>query len=52
MKKTAIALATVAALGAAPVAAPTQAEARGWGWGPGIGLGLAAGVVGAGLAAA
>jgi hypothetical protein len=52
MKKTAITLATVAALGAATVAAPTKAEARGWGWGPGIGLGLAAGVVGAGLAAA
>jgi hypothetical protein len=52
MKKTAITLATVAALGAAAVAAPTKAEARGWGWGPGIGLGLAAGVVGAGLAAA
>jgi hypothetical protein len=51
MKKTAIALATVAALGAATVAAPTKAEARGWGWGPGIGIGLAAGVIGAGLAA-
>jgi hypothetical protein len=51
MKKTAIALATVAALGAATVAAPTKAEARGWGWGPGIGIGLAAGAIGAGIAA-
>src|SRR4051812_5179471 len=51
MKKTAIALATVAALGAATVAAPATAEARGWGWGPGIGLGIAAGAIGAGLAA-
>ena len=50
-EKTAITLATVAALGAAAIAAPTKAEARGWGWGPGIGLGIAAGVVGAGLAA-
>src|SRR4051812_33391427 len=51
MRKTAITLATVAALGATAIAAPTKAEARGWGWGPGIGLGIAAGVVGAGLAA-
>jgi hypothetical protein len=49
MKKTAIALATVAALGAASVAAPQPAEARGIG--PGLAFGLAAGVIGAGLAA-
>jgi hypothetical protein len=49
MKKTAIALATVAALGAASIAAPQPAEARGIG--PGLAFGLAAGVIGAGLAA-
>lgn len=51
MKKTALILATVAAIGATAVTAP--AEARGWrhgGWGPGpaIGLGLAAGALAAG----
>src|SRR5260370_28710856 len=49
MRKTAIPLATVAALGAAAVAAPAPAEARGLG--PALGFGLAAGVIGAGLAA-
>src|SRR3954454_15740481 len=49
MKKTVITLATVAALGAAAVAAPAPAEARGLG--PALGFGLAAGVIGAGLAA-
>jgi hypothetical protein len=49
MKKTAIALATVAALGAASVAAPAPAEARGIG--PGLAFGLAAGAIGAGIAA-
>src|SRR5882762_5685863 len=49
MRKTAITLATVAALGAAAVAAPAPAEARGLG--PALGFGLAAGVIGAGLAA-
>lgn len=49
MKRTALILATVAALGATAVTAP--AEARGWrrgGWGPGIGLGIAAGALAAG----
>ena len=48
MKKTALILATVAALGAMAVTAP--AEARGWrgGWGPGIGFGIAAGALAAG----
>lgn len=46
MKKTALVLATVAALGtAAVISAP--AEARGW-RGPGIGLGIAAGALAAG----
>jgi hypothetical protein len=49
MRKTAITLATVAALGAAAIAAPAPAEARGLG--PALGFGLAAGVIGAGLAA-
>ncbi len=49
MTKTAITLATVAALGAAALAAPAPAEARGLG--PALGFGLAAGVIGAGLAA-
>ena len=52
MKRTALILATVAALGTAAVSAP--AEARGWnrGWGPGIGFGLAAGALAAGAFAA
>ena len=49
MRKAAITLATVAALGAAAIAAPAPAEARGLG--PALGFGLAAGVIGAGLAA-
>jgi hypothetical protein len=50
MKKTAIVLATVAALGAAAVTtAPAEARGgRGWGPGPAIGLGLAAGALAAG----
>ena len=54
MKKAAIILASVVALGATAVSAP--AEARGWGrgWGPGpaIGFGLAAGALAAGAAGA
>jgi hypothetical protein len=49
MKRTAIILATVAALGAAAVVAPAPAEARGLG--PGLAFGLAAGAIGAGIAA-
>jgi hypothetical protein len=49
MRKTALTVATVAALGAAAIAAPAPAEARGLG--PALGFGLAAGVIGAGLAA-
>jgi len=49
MKKTAITLATVAALGAAVVTAPAPAEARGIG--PGLGIGLAVGALAAGAAA-
>jgi hypothetical protein len=49
MKKTAVVLATVAALGAAAVTtAPAEARGRGWGPGPAIGLGLAAGALAAG----
>jgi hypothetical protein len=49
MKKTAVILATVAALGAAAVTtAPAEARGRGWGPGPAIGLGLAAGALAAG----
>src|ERR1043166_5131435 len=54
MKKTALVLATVGALGVSAVAAPTPAEARwrgGWGgWGPGLAGGLIAGAVIGGLA--
>jgi hypothetical protein len=54
MKKAAVILAAVAALGATVVSAP--AEAHGWrhGWGPGpaIGFGLAAGALAAGVAGA
>jgi len=53
MKKTALVLATVSALGMSAVAAPTPAEARwrgGFGWGPGIAGGLVAGAVIGGLA--
>ena len=41
MRRTALILATVAALGTAVVSAPAEARyyGRGWGWGPGIGLG-------------
>ena len=49
MRRTAIALATVAALCAAAVSAPTPAEARYLG--PGLAFGLAAGAIGAGIAA-
>src|SRR5947209_1738768 len=48
MKKTALILATVAAIGAAAVTtAPAEARGRGWG-GPAIGLGIAAGALAAG----
>jgi hypothetical protein len=50
MKRTALILATVAAIGTAAVSAP--AEARHRGWGPGIGFGLAAGALAAGAIAA
>ena len=53
MKRTALILATVAAIGTAAISAP--AEAGGWGhrgWGPGIGFGLAAGALTAGAIAA
>jgi hypothetical protein len=49
-KRTALILATVAAIGATAVSAP--AEARHRGWGPGIGFGLAAGALAAGAFAA
>jgi hypothetical protein len=54
MRRTALILATVAALGTAVVSAPAEARyyGRGWGWGPGIGLGLAAGALTAGAIAA
>jgi hypothetical protein len=48
MKKTALILATVAALGATAVTAPAEARGRGWGPGPAIGLGIAAGALAAG----
>lgn len=51
MKRTALILATVAALGTAAVSAPAEARHRG-GWGPGIGFGLAAGALAAGALAA
>jgi len=54
MKKTALVLATVGALGASAVAAPTPAEARffrgGFGFGPALAGGLVAGAVIGGLA--
>ena len=50
MKRTALVLATVAALGTALVSAPAEAHYRGWG--PGIGFGLAAGALAAGAFAA
>jgi hypothetical protein len=49
MRKAAITLATVAALAATAVAAPSPAEARRFG--PALGFGIAAGLIGAGLAA-
>jgi hypothetical protein len=53
MRRTALILATVAALGTAVVSAPAEARyGRGWGWGPGIGLGIAAGALTAGAIAA
>jgi len=52
MKKTALVLATVGALGLSAVAAPTPAEARFFrgGWGPGLAGGLIAGAVIGGIA--
>ena len=50
VKRTALILATVAALGTATVSAPAEARYRGWG--PGIGFGLAAGALAAGAFAA
>jgi hypothetical protein len=53
MKRTALILATVAALGTVAVSAPAEAHwRRGGGWGPGIGFGLAAGALAAGAFAA
>jgi hypothetical protein len=49
MKRTALVLATVAALGTAAVSSPAEARR---GWGPGIGFGLAAGALAAGAFAA
>ena len=49
MRKTAIALAAAATLGAATVTAPAPAQARHFG--PALGFGLAAGLIGAGIAA-
>ena len=54
MKKTALVLATVAALAVGTVGTTTPAQARwghgGWGWGPGIAGGLLAGAVIGGIA--
>jgi hypothetical protein len=50
VKRTALVLATVAALGTAVASAPAEAHYRGWG--PGIGFGLAAGALAAGAIAA
>src|SRR5262245_13104075 len=52
MKRTALVLATVGALGLSVVAAPTPAQAwrGGWGWGPGLAGGLLAGAVIGGIA--
>src|SRR5262245_9229683 len=54
MKKTALVLATVGALGVSAVAAPTPAEARffrgGFGFGPALAGGLIAGAVSGGVA--
>jgi hypothetical protein len=53
MKRTALILATVAALGTVAVSSPAEARwGRGWGWGPGIGFGIAAGALTAGAIAA
>jgi hypothetical protein len=53
MKRTALILATVAAVGTAAVSSPAEARwGRGLGWGPGIGFGIAAGVLTAGAIAA
>lgn len=53
-RKTAFALATTAALGAAALA-PTSASAHGFGhhghWGWGLGVGIAAGVIGSAIVA-
>ena len=50
MKRTALIMATVAALGAAAISSPAEARYRSWG--PGIGFGLAAGALTAGAIAA
>ena len=50
MKRTAIVLATVGALGLGAVASPAPAEARGFGFGPALAGGLIAGAVIGGLA--
>jgi hypothetical protein len=53
MKRTALILATVAAVGTAAVSSPAEARwGRGWGWGPGIGFGIAAGALTVGAIAA
>ena len=52
MKRTALVLTTVGALGLSALAAPTPAQAwrGGWGWGPGLAGGLLAGAVIGGIA--
>jgi hypothetical protein len=53
MKRTALILATIAAVGTAAISSPAEARwGRAWGWGPGIGFGIAAGVLTAGAIAA
>jgi hypothetical protein len=52
MKRTALILATLAALGTAAVSSPAEARYGHRGWGPGIGFGLAAGALAAGAIAA
>jgi hypothetical protein len=52
MKKSVLALATVATIGVTTLAAPSPAHAwrGGWGWGPGIAAGLIGGAVIGGIA--
>jgi hypothetical protein len=52
MKRTALILATVAALGTVAVSPAEARWGRGWGWGPAVGFGLAAGALTAGAIAA